>query len=192
MPAPLVIEIADAVAGYHFTMDLRNRIAHRSILPPPGTEPVPGRARPVHRTRVATADSSGSVSTPGDFEEAASPQEATATLPPAEGVTTGPRVDQLGTRLIDGIPADGTRFTNVLPGKKPEDRPNITTSETWMSTELRMVILSKFTDPLNGDRAIRLKNVRRSEPDPGLFQIPPGYTIQDEAGEFHIDFVFRK
>ena len=187
---PLIVEISDGAAGYQCTLDPGTRVAHRSKLPQPGAKPSRAPAMPTVSASIATA--TAPAQPPADVEETAAPEVATATLPRTEGETGGPHVDRLGIRLIDGVPAEGTRVTNTIPGAEPEDRPTITTSETWMSTELRVVILSKFVDPVNGERTIRLKNLRRSEPDPSLFQVPQNYTIQDEVGEFRIEFVVRK
>jgi hypothetical protein len=59
------------------------------------------------------------------------------------------------------------------------DRPITTITETWTSPELKMVILSKDSDPRNGESTTRLTNVTRAEPDPSLFQIPADYEIID-------------
>ena len=191
---PLIVEISDGVAGYQFTLDPGTRVAHRSKLPQPGAKPLHAPAMPTVSARIATAaaPAAAPAQAPANVEEIAAPEVATATLPRTEGETGGPHVERLGIRLIDGVPAEGTRVTNTIPGAKPEDRPTITTSETWMSTELHVVILSKFVDPVNGESTIRLKNLRRSEPDPVLFQAPQNYVIQDEVGEFRIGFVVRK
>ena len=54
------------------------------------------------------------------------------------------------------------------------------TSETWYSQELRMMVLSKSTSARSGDNITRLANISRAEPNPGLFQSPPDYTVVDD------------
>lgn len=52
--------------------------------------------------------------------------------------------------------------------------------ENWESPELKLMMLSKCTDPLHGDRTTRVVSIDRSEPDPSLFQVPPDFKIQDQ------------
>jgi hypothetical protein len=54
------------------------------------------------------------------------------------------------------------------------------------SLELRLTILSKTVDPRSGENIMRMDNLSTSEPDPGLFQVPPGYQIVEETGPFTI------
>jgi len=48
------------------------------------------------------------------------------------------------------------------------------------------MVLSKSTDPRSGEHVTRLTHIDRSEPDPALFQVPPGCTVVDETGAFTI------
>lgn len=74
--------------------------------------------------------------------------------------------------------AEGSRTTVTYPvGAVGNDRPLTTTTETWTSPELKMVVLSKNSDPRSGESTTRLTNISRSEPDPSLFQIPADYEI---------------
>jgi hypothetical protein len=41
------------------------------------------------------------------------------------------------------------------------------------------VIYSKRTDPRMGEQSFQLTNISRSEPDPSLFTVPPGFTVTD-------------
>ncbi len=60
------------------------------------------------------------------------------------------------------------------------------TQETWTSPELQTVVLSKANNPGDYTFTQQLVDIQRSEPDPSLFQPPPGYTIVNEKGEFEI------
>jgi len=42
---------------------------------------------------------------------------------------------------------------------------------------LKMVVLSKNSDPRSGESTTRLTNISRAEPDPSLFQIPADYEV---------------
>ena len=48
----------------------------------------------------------------------------------------------------------------------------------------------KVSDPRNGETTIRLTNIVLGDPDPALFEPPPGYDIVDETGPFQIKFTY--
>ena len=86
--------------------------------------------------------------------------------------------ESLGTKIIDGIETIGRRsVTTVAPGTIGNEKPIESISETWFSPELRVIILSKRTDPQMGDYTFQLKNIKREEPAPTLFEIPADYKI---------------
>jgi hypothetical protein len=58
----------------------------------------------------------------------------------------------LGTQTIEGVPAP----------------------------DLKVLIMSKSSDPRMGETTYKLTNLSRTEPDPALFQIPADYTIKDQ------------
>jgi hypothetical protein len=96
--------------------------------------------------------------------------------------------EDLGTQLIEGVTAHGRRTTQTWPvDSVGNDRPIVSVNEFWTSEQLGgMLVLSKNTDPRYGETTTTLKNVSLSEPDPSLFQPPPGYQIVDENGSFRI------
>jgi len=95
--------------------------------------------------------------------------------------------ESLGTQVIEGILVEGRLSKVTHPvGTMGNDRPIVTTSEDWMSPELRVMVLSKSSDPRSGEHTTRLININRAEPDPGLFQVPADYQIVDETGPFTI------
>jgi hypothetical protein len=107
------------------------------------------------------------------------------TADPIRPVTTS---ESLGAQTIDGVPVEGRRTTTTYPvGSQGNDRPIVVTSESWNSPELRLMILSKTVDPRSGENITRMENFSTSEPDPGLFQVPPGYRIVEETGPFTIE-----
>lgn len=84
--------------------------------------------------------------------------------------------EKLGTRDVEGVRAEGTRTTWTLPaGAIGNERPIITTSERWYSSELQAVVLATTSDPRAGQTTYRLANIRRAEPAPELFRVPPDY-----------------
>jgi hypothetical protein len=61
-----------------------------------------------------------------------------------------------------------------------EVTPIVTISENWFSAELNMMVLSKTSDPRNGESITKLSNVSLAEPDPSLFMPPLDYTIMEQ------------
>ncbi len=91
------------------------------------------------------------------------------------------KTEKLGGKTIAGVYAEGTRLTVTYPvGFFGNDKPIITFHETWMSSELKLVLLSVDDDPRTGTRITEVTNLDRGEPNPALFQVPEGYTIRDQ------------
>jgi hypothetical protein len=91
--------------------------------------------------------------------------------------------ESLGKQTIEGVEAEGTRVTFTIPaGKIGNERPIVTVNETWYSTELQALVMSKNSDPRMGETTYRLTNINRSEPDPSLFQVPADYTVNEGRG----------
>ena len=88
--------------------------------------------------------------------------------------------ESLGTQVIEGVTAEGTRVTRTIPaGQIGNERALEITSEVWTSPELQMVILSKRSDPRFGEIVYRLTDIKRSEPDASLFQVPSSYSTRN-------------
>jgi len=86
--------------------------------------------------------------------------------------------ESLGTQTMEGITVQGERVTNTIEaGAIGNDRPISTVTERWYSPDLQLYILTKRTDPRNGDEMTKLTNVHRGEPSPVLFELPQGYTV---------------
>ena len=92
--------------------------------------------------------------------------------------------ESLGTKVVEGLLAEGTRRTNTIPaGQIGNQRPIEISSETWTSPDLQMIVMSRHTDPQVGETVYRLTNIQRVQPDPALFAIPSGYKVEDEAAQ---------
>lgn len=88
--------------------------------------------------------------------------------------------EDLGKQTIESVVCEGKRTTHTIPvGEMGNDRPITITSERWYSPELQVVVMSRTTDPMHGDTAYRLTNVKRGEQPSGAFQVPSGYTLTD-------------
>jgi hypothetical protein len=91
------------------------------------------------------------------------------------------KTEKLGGKTIAGVYAEGTRLTVTYPvGFFGNDKPIITFHETWMSSDLKIVLLNIDDDPRTGTRVTEVTNLDRGEPSPTLFQVPEGYTIRDQ------------
>jgi hypothetical protein len=94
----------------------------------------------------------------------------------APNVTT----QSLGTQLIGGIAAEGTRTVRTIPaGQIGNEKPIEVSVERWYSSDLQMDVLIKRNDPRGGTTVFQVSNVVRSEPDSALFQPPSDYTVVD-------------
>jgi hypothetical protein len=93
--------------------------------------------------------------------------------------------ESLGTQTINGISAQGTRFTRIVPaGEIGNDKPITITREVWYSPDLQIVVQSKHSDPRFGDTSYSLTNIQRTEPAANLFTVPSDYAIK-EGGPRH-------
>jgi hypothetical protein len=74
-------------------------------------------------------------------------------------------IENLGTQVIEGVLAEGTRTTT-----------SALTIETWDSVELKVNVLTKSS---NGYTS-KVVNLKRADPDPALFRPPADYTVVDQ------------
>jgi len=89
------------------------------------------------------------------------------------------KTESLGTQVIGGVTAQGTRITRTVPaGQIGNQAPLVITFERWYSPELQTDVMRKETNPQFGQTTFQLTNIVRAEPDSSLFQVPPNYTIK--------------
>jgi hypothetical protein len=89
----------------------------------------------------------------------------------------------LGTQMIGGISAEGTRTTRTIAaGQIGNEKAIEVTVERWYSAELQTDVLIKRNDPRGGTTVFQLTNVVRSEPDASLFQVPSDYAVVSGRG----------
>jgi hypothetical protein len=94
--------------------------------------------------------------------------------------------DDLGTQTINGISAQGTRYTRTIAaGQIGNDKPLTITNETWYSPDLQIVVKSTRTDPRFGTTTYTVSNIQRSEPAATLFAVPSDYTVKQGHGGPH-------
>jgi len=87
--------------------------------------------------------------------------------------------EDLGTQVINGVSATGTRYIRTIPvGQIGNEKAITVTSERWYSPELQLVVKSVHTDPRQGTTTYTLTNLQRTEPAASLFVVPAGYNVQ--------------
>lgn len=88
--------------------------------------------------------------------------------------------DNLGKQSIDGVETVGTRDSIIFnPGVFGNDRKMTVEREFWYSPELGINLLSKISDPRFGVQSFTATNLILAEPDPHLFELPAGFTVDD-------------
>jgi hypothetical protein len=163
--SPNLVQIFDPVAGYSYTLDPRKLIAHRVALLPRASN-----SRPVQL-------GSGTMA----------PQTSSKAVGQRGLLSRKMKKEPLGTEIVEGVLAEGTRITVTTPtGIEGNDRPLTRTCEHWRSEEMDLTLLSKCSDLRTGETTMRLDNFDRTEPDPVLFQVPPEYTVVDDHGSFAV------
>jgi hypothetical protein len=87
--------------------------------------------------------------------------------------------ESLGTQFMNGVNATGSRITRTIPAGTIGNSQTIqTVEERWVSEDLKVPVMVKFTDPRSGTRTETLNVTSRAEPDPSLFQAPVGFTVK--------------
>jgi hypothetical protein len=98
-------------------------------------------------------------------------------------LTTTPvqtHTEALGSKYIEGVNATGTRTTRIIDaGSQGNDKPIVSVTETWFSSELKMTVLSETDDGQSGHSIMKLVNITRTEPVAQLFQVPSDYTVKE-------------
>ena len=97
--------------------------------------------------------------------------------------------EKLGPQTIEGVIAEGTRTTTIIPaGAGRNAQPTTLTFETWDSEELKVTVLTRSS---NG-YTTRLTNLSPVEPDLKRFQPPAHYAVVDEKDSFTMTVKFQE
>ncbi len=147
-----VIMIHDPVAGAAYILHPDTKIAEKLPAPPSGAN-----------AKAPSAD------VQSRFEAHMQQEIANGTL----------KKDDLGTQTMDGISAQGTRYTRTIPaGQIGNDKPITVISESWYSPDLQIVVKTSRTDPRFGTSSYSISSLQRTEPAASLFTVPSDYTVQ--------------
>jgi len=85
--------------------------------------------------------------------------------------------EKLGTREFAGVYAWGRRTLHTFPpGTFGNAQSFESVDECWFEERLGVDVLRRRSDPRSGDQVTELINLSGGEPDPAMFQPPPGYS----------------
>jgi hypothetical protein len=88
--------------------------------------------------------------------------------------------ESLGTKMIGGVEAQGTRTTVTIPAGRIGNAQAIqVVTEKWYSPALQVTVMETRSDPRSGTTTYQLTNINQTEPDPSLFQVPSNYTTRE-------------
>jgi hypothetical protein len=91
-------------------------------------------------------------------------------------------VASLGSKIVDGLVADGTSSTRIIPaGAQGNDQPIVITHESWVSSDLKIEVMRTDSDPRFGTTTMEMSNISRAEPAASLFQAPAGYAVEEHT-----------
>jgi hypothetical protein len=89
--------------------------------------------------------------------------------------------ESLGRQTMEGLPADGTRSTTVIPaGQVGNEQPIPIVTERWYSSDLQVYLSIRHSDPRSGETVTRLTNLTRGEPAHSLFEVPADFRVTGE------------
>jgi hypothetical protein len=90
------------------------------------------------------------------------------------------KLETLPAQTMEGLNVQGQRRSQTIEiGEIGNDRPIETVDERWYSPDLKLEVMTRHNDPRTGEQITRLVNIVRGDPDPGLFQLPAGYQINE-------------
>jgi hypothetical protein len=163
-----VVFINDPVAGVNYALNVSEKTATKS------TSVRGGRGASQQPRAVPRRGDAPNGLTPPGGRFGRGPDAA------AQNVKT----ESLGRQTIAGAPADGTRTTVIVPaGQMGNEQPMQIVSEMWYSPDLQTTVLSKHSDPRDGETVFRLVDISRGDPPASLFQPPADYQVSEAGGD---------
>lgn len=147
---PEIVTLYDPVAGVDYVLNSAKKIAYKRDLSNRAKGPEGG---------------------PGDVKYKIMGKRSSA-----RKVST----ESLGVEMINGIEANGTRRTIVIPaGEVGNEKPITVVSESWYSPELQVYVMTQRQDPRFGNTTYQLTNIKQGEPPASLFRVPADYTVEE-------------
>jgi len=168
---PQSVLITDPVAGVNYSLSLKDRIAWK--MPMTQVQVIrlgTGAGAEVANVQIVIQPSNAaSAAAFGGPDVVVFNNRQGLSQSAADGPNSASG-ESLGTSTIEGVQATGTRTVifDVI-------------DETWYSPELKINIMTKRTDPRMGETVFKLTGIGRAEPPHSLFEVPPGYTVNEPA-----------
>ena len=154
------ITISDPVAGVTWDLDQDHKIAHK--LP-----------NPLEKGMTLNTGGVGLSMGPRDVAMLKAKLAA-------ERGSGDAQTEKLGTQMIEGVSAEGTRTTITIPtGAMGNERPIVTVSERWYSPDLQTLVMSTVNDPRMGESTYKLVNISRTDQPSSLFEVPSDYQVEE-------------
>jgi hypothetical protein len=183
---PTIITITDPVSKAHYLLNSKEKTARKVTLPERQAGGGRAPAMAVAGVRVMRHEAGTIAAGPPPH-----PEMFQVHIREALGQDRKPRQESLGTQVIEGVKAEGTRTViRIEAGEIGNERPIEVVSERWYSPELQTVVMTKHSDPRFGETTYKLTRIDRREPPPTLFQVPPDYKIV-EGGPGPREFIRR-
>jgi hypothetical protein len=108
------------------------------------------------------------------------PSQAAASAGPWGRATGSLEREDLGVQSVNGLDLIGTRETQTLGLTAiGSDRPLAIVKEFWYSKQLALNIITRRTDPRTSAELFTVTDIQLSEPERGLFALPPDARIVD-------------
>jgi hypothetical protein len=90
------------------------------------------------------------------------------------------RTEDLGTRTINGIVAQGSRkVRTIAAGEEGNELPLEVVDETWTSRQMGLMLMIVRDDPRQGRTTAEFDELNLGEPDAAMFAVPEGYKVEE-------------
>lgn len=170
-----IIRISDPANGTVFVLDDSQKTAQKSVV----------KQRSEFRVTTDGMAQAGAIAIPDAPRTGAGAR--TMIFRRSEGPAGAPeaakmkiRTEDLGKRMVEGVEAIGVRTIETIEaGSMGNERDIEIVSERWGSPELGVTVMSRHSDPRNGETTYTLTNIRRAEPAVELFEVPAEFKVNE-------------
>ncbi len=101
-------------------------------------------------------------------------------LAPRPDMVPNSETQDLGYMTLNGVQAKGTLTTHTIPAQSSGTGKEVkVVDEVYFSEDLHMNLYELHTDVRGGQQTVAILSIKMQEPDPSLFELPPGYKIVD-------------
>jgi hypothetical protein len=93
----------------------------------------------------------------------------------------GIQEEDLGSKSIAGVVAQGTRTVNAAPAGRAGSNPLKIVDETWVAKDLDLAVLRINDNSAAGKTTTEVVELKLGEPDASLFAPPAGYKVEEQG-----------